>query len=66
MDYEPDNDATLWMQVNAPLDVLLDQSMEWDIEEDGVYRGSFQVEEEGFMICSWMLPAQRAGTLGRV
>ena len=47
MDYEPDNDATLWMQVNAPLDVLLDQSMEWDIEEDGVYRGSFLVEEEG-------------------
>ena len=47
IDYEPDNDATLWMQVNAPLDVLLDQSMEWDIEEDGVYRGSFQVEEEG-------------------
>ena len=35
MDYEPDNDATLWMQVNAPLDVVLDQSMEWDIEEDG-------------------------------
>ncbi|MBG11433.1 MAG: hypothetical protein CMD92_09785 [Gammaproteobacteria bacterium] len=47
MDYEPDNDATLWMQVNAPLDLLVDQSMEWDIEEDGVYRGSFIVEEEG-------------------
>ena len=47
LDYEPDNDATLWMQVNAPLDILVDQSMEWDIEEDGVYRGSFIVEEEG-------------------
>ena len=29
-----------------PLDVLLDQSMEWDIEEDGVYRSSFQVEAQ--------------------
>ena len=47
MDYEPDNDATLWMQVNAPLDVVLDQSMQWDIEEDGVYRSSFLVKEEG-------------------
>jgi hypothetical protein len=47
MEYEPDNDATLWMQTNNPLDIVTDSPMEWDIEEDGVYRASFVVEEEG-------------------
>ena len=47
MEYEPDNDATLWMQTNNPLDTVTDTPMEWDIEEDGVYRASFVVEEEG-------------------
>jgi hypothetical protein len=47
MEYEPDNDATLWMQANNPLDIVTDTPMEWDIEEDGVYRASFVVEEEG-------------------
>ena len=47
MEYEPDNDATLWMQTNNPLDIVTDTPMEWDIEEDGVYRASFVVEEEG-------------------
>ena len=46
-EYEPDNDATLWMQTNDPLDQTLDIPMEWDIEDDGVYRASFTVEEEG-------------------
>ena len=47
MEYEPDNDATLWMQANNPLDIVTDTPMEWNIEEDGVYRASFVVEEEG-------------------
>lgn len=47
LEYEPDNDATLWMQTNNPLDIVTDTPMEWDIEEDGVYRASFVVEEEG-------------------
>jgi len=47
MEYEPDNDATLWMQANNPLDIVTDTPMEWDIEEGGVYRASFVVEEEG-------------------
>ena len=47
MEYEPDNDATLWMQAINPLDIVTDTPMEWDIEEDGVYRASFVVEEEG-------------------
>ena len=45
--YEPDNDATLWMQTTNPLDQVTDLPMEWDIEEDGVYRASFRVQEEG-------------------
>ena len=45
--YEPDNDAILWMQKTDPLDQITDTPMEWDIEEDGVYRSSFTVEEEG-------------------
>jgi uncharacterized membrane protein len=46
-EYEPDNDATLWMQTTAPLEQITDMPMEWDIEEDGVYRANFTVEEEG-------------------
>ena len=44
--YEPDNDATLWMQTTDPLDQVIDVPMEWNIEEDGVYRANFTVEEE--------------------
>tara|TARA_B100001250_G_scaffold231604_1_gene198828 strand:- start:1034 stop:3337 length:2304 start_codon:yes stop_codon:yes gene_type:complete len=45
--YEPDNDATLWMQTTTPLDQITDNPMEWDIAEDGVYRANFIVEDEG-------------------
>jgi hypothetical protein len=45
--YEPDNDATLWLQSTNPLGQVTDVPMEWDIEEDGVYRANFIVEEEG-------------------
>ncbi|MCG8415022.1 MAG: hypothetical protein MI746_12455 [Pseudomonadales bacterium] len=45
--YEADNNATLYMQTTDPLDQITDMPMEWDIEEDGVYRASFTVEEEG-------------------
>lgn len=46
-DYEPDNDATLWMQVTDPQGQVRDIPMEWDIAEDGVYRVKFVVENEG-------------------
>jgi hypothetical protein len=46
-EYEPDNDATLWMQTTNPLDQVTDVPMEWDIEEDGVYRANFIAEDEG-------------------
>ena len=45
--YEPDNDATLWLQTTTPGDGVTDTPMEWDIEEEGVYRANFTVEEEG-------------------
>ena len=45
--YEADNNATLWMQTTNPLEQLVDLPMEWDIEQDGVYRASFVVEAEG-------------------
>ena len=45
--YEPDNDAALWMQTTNPLDQATDIPMEWDIEQDGVYRASFNVGDEG-------------------
>ena len=46
-EYEADNDATLWMQTSNPLEEFIDAPMEWDIEEDGVYRANFIAEEEG-------------------
>ncbi|MBT6059321.1 MAG: hypothetical protein HOG51_14880, partial [Gammaproteobacteria bacterium] len=46
-EYEADNDATVWMQTTDPLAAVIDTPMEWDIEDDGVYRTSFVVEEEG-------------------
>ncbi|MBL4820993.1 MAG: VWA domain-containing protein [Gammaproteobacteria bacterium] len=46
-EYRPDNDGTLWLQVTDSLGQAQDIPMEWDIEQDGVYRASFVVEEEG-------------------
>lgn len=46
-EYQPDNNATLWLQTTDPLDRTADAPMEWDIADDGVYRSSFVVEEEG-------------------
>ena len=45
--YEPDNDAALWMQTTNPMDQTTDIPMEWNIEEEGVYGASFTVEDEG-------------------
>jgi len=45
--YAPDNDATLWIQTTNPLEEVTDSPMEWNIEEDGVYRASFPAGHEG-------------------
>ena len=45
--YEADNDATLWIQTTNPIEEVTDTPMEWNIEEDGVYRTSFTADQEG-------------------
>ena len=45
--FEPDNNASLWLQRTAPDGSVSDVAMEWDISEDGVYRSQFTVEQEG-------------------
>ncbi|MEX2131845.1 MAG: hypothetical protein WD772_10190 [Pseudohongiellaceae bacterium] len=63
-EYQPDNDATLWMQVTDALDMVSDIPMEWEIERDGVYRASFTVENEG--VHSLLVDvASAAGNAGR-
>jgi len=55
--YEADNDATLWMQTSNPLEEFIDAPMEWDIEEDGVYRASLLQMKKVCIACWWMWPA---------
>ncbi len=45
--YSPDNNASLWMQRTDPFGEVSDTPMSWDIDEDGVYRASFAVQDEG-------------------
>lgn len=45
--FEPDNNASLWLQLTDPTGQVTDMPMEWYIEEDGVYRSRFTVEQEG-------------------
>lgn len=45
--YRPDNDAAVWMQVVDADGQTSDRQMEWDIEEDGVFRARFTAGVEG-------------------
>jgi hypothetical protein len=45
--YQPDNNASLWLQRTDPTGEVVDMAMEWDISEDGVYRSRFVAESEG-------------------
>lgn len=45
--YEADNNASLWLQRTDPDGTVEDIPMEWDINEDGVYRSRFEAGEEG-------------------
>ncbi|MBF0280522.1 MAG: hypothetical protein HQM13_22185 [SAR324 cluster bacterium] len=45
--YSPINDATVWLQITDPAGALQDIQLKWDIGEDGIYRGTFMVQEEG-------------------
>ncbi len=45
--YEPDNNASLYLQRTDPLGDVSDVAMSWDISEDGVYRSQFTADSEG-------------------
>lgn len=47
INYQPDNNASVWVHLTGPEGELLDAAMEWDIDRDGVYRASFEVQNEG-------------------
>src|SRR5690606_35800224 len=44
---QPDNNASVWLHLIDPEGGAHDVAMEWDIDEDGVYRASFDAETEG-------------------
>jgi len=46
-EYEPDNNASLYLQRTDPLGDVSDVAMEWDIDEDGVYRSQITADAEG-------------------
>ena len=46
-EYQPSNDSSPWLQVIDPLQQVVDSPLEWDIEEDGVYRSEFIAEQPG-------------------
>ena len=45
--YEPDNNASLWIQRTDPLGNAVDIAMEWDINQDGTYVSRFEASDEG-------------------
>jgi uncharacterized membrane protein len=47
INFQPDNNASVWVHLTGPEGELLDAAMEWDIDRDGVYRASFEVQSEG-------------------
>lgn len=47
INYLPDNNASVWLHMNGPEGDAIDNAMEWDIDQDGVYRSSFEVQTEG-------------------
>lgn len=46
-EYEPDNNASLYLQRTSPQGDASDVAMSWDINEDGVYRSQFTADAEG-------------------
>lgn len=46
-EYEPDNNALLYLQRTDPLGDVSDVAMTWDIDDNGVYRSRFNADAEG-------------------
>jgi len=47
INYQPDNSASVWLHLIDPEGGTYDTAMEWDIDEEGVYRASFEAQTEG-------------------
>ncbi len=45
--YAPVNDATVWLKIANPTGAIQDIQLKWALEEEGIYKGSFTVQEEG-------------------
>ena len=41
------DDATVWLKISQPDGTVEDMRLPWNIEQEGVYRGSFEVLQEG-------------------
>ncbi len=46
-EYQPDNNALLWLEITKPDGSSEEFAMEWDIEKDGVYTRQLTVDAEG-------------------
>ena len=45
--YTPVDDATVWLKITEPDGTIQDLQLQWNIEKDGIYQGSFMVQQEG-------------------
>lgn len=45
--YAPVNDASVWLKVTEPGGTIMDVPLQWAIEEDGIYTGTFTAGGEG-------------------
>ena len=45
--YEPVNDATVWLKLTDSAGAIRDVQLEWTVDDDGVYAGSFDVRNGG-------------------
>jgi len=46
-DYAPVNDASVWLKLTDPAGAVRDIQLEWMIDDEGIYSGTFNVAGEG-------------------
>ena len=46
-DYQPENDATVWLQYRDPTGAEVETQLKWQIEDNGLYSGMVTSKEEG-------------------
>lgn len=57
-EFEPENDALLWLNVTSPAGDMHEQPMTWELEKDGTYTASMAVEEEGVYDLEVRVPSE--------